>query len=183
MSHEDPAAAGNAAAAPESAADDFVDPNEVPEVIAVDEGAPAPDDPAGETLTESRLVLVAAPDFAGRAVRDLADLAALHAVVIADPHPRRDWPFRRGGETRRVRAVPRHLVTDVDAARTLVRAGAGVTLLPDWFVAGDIARGDLAILLPEWTAPSYPVRAIALAPRLAKVERALDWLRGKADAA
>jgi DNA-binding transcriptional LysR family regulator len=47
------------------------------------------------------------------------------------------------------------------AAREFVRCGAGVGLLPDYAVTGDLLRGDLVRLLPEWAeANTRPISAL-----------------------
>lgn len=143
--------------------------------IGVRLGPARGDEPAGERLRESRLLLVGTPDQASR-YTGLEDLSAADAVVVADPVPRLEWPFALEGERRRVRTRPVHVVSDVEAAHALVLAGAGVSLLPDWLVRADVNAGRLVELIPGWRAASYPVRMICASPSLAKVAAAATYL-------
>jgi DNA-binding transcriptional LysR family regulator len=47
-----------------------------------------------------------------------------------------------------------------EALRDLALQGAGVALLPEWFVAAAVADGSLRTVLPEWHSPHVNANAI-----------------------
>ncbi|MEM1415188.1 MAG: LysR family transcriptional regulator [Myxococcota bacterium] len=97
------------------------------------------------------------------------------------------WRFRSGPEAEVVE-VPiagRFVVGNGLALRQLAVAGLGITLLPRWNVAGELARGELVEVLPELevTASRFGLSAWALYPSRdhlpAKVRVFVDFLREK----
>jgi DNA-binding transcriptional LysR family regulator len=66
------------------------------------------------------------------------------------------------------------------AVRELTVQGAGVAILPEWFVADEVARRALRIVLPEWRSP--PVTVVALHRTAqrgeARIRALIDHLRG-----
>jgi DNA-binding transcriptional LysR family regulator len=103
-----------------------------------------------EPLADEEFVLVAAPDWARRIGPVQAERSAglddLPLVSYADDLPilRRYWRhvFRR-----RLTAEPAVVVPDLRAVLAAVRAGAGVTVLPRYLCAADLADGRVVALL------------------------------------
>ena len=64
------------------------------------------------------------------------------------------------------------------AVREAVLAGAGLSVLPDYVVAGDLASGRLISLLTDWELPAGGIHAVFPAARFrsAKVRAFVDLL-------
>ena len=54
---------------------------------------------------------------------------------------------------------------NIAALKEAVLTGLGVAVMPRWFVAAELAAGELIDILPGWRAPTLPVRAAYLAGR------------------
>ncbi|EYF05077.1 LysR family transcriptional regulator [Chondromyces apiculatus] len=109
-----------------------------------------------------RMAIVASPDYFAThpPPRVPADLAAHECIRARLPSgaPSR-WELAHHGETLHL-DVPGRLILDapllmLDAAR----AGMGVALLAEWYVAKDLAAGRLVRVLAEWT-PPFPGLAL-----------------------
>ncbi|MGV9435753.1 substrate-binding domain-containing protein, partial [Nocardia sp. NPDC003648] len=105
-----------------------------------------------EPLVDEEFLLVAAPAVAARVDTDRlrhADPGALDGLPLlsyaADlPILRRYW--RHVFETR-LEATPALIVPDLRAVLAAVRAGAGISVLPRYLCAGELADGSLVTLL------------------------------------
>lgn len=110
-----------------------------------------------------RQLLVAAPGWA-RAVERLKspqDLATLPFVANSALRTPTHWQFAhpaRGAEEVTVRAAL--ALNATIAVREAVRQGAGLSVLPDFAVAEDLAAGRLVQVLPEWTLPTGGIHAV-----------------------
>lgn len=106
---------------------------------------------AATALTDEEFVLVGAPQWTDRLGGDtFADdpLAALHdvpLVAFAEDLPiiRRYWRTVFGGRPAGTAAV---VVPDLRGVLACVLAGTGITVLPSYLCAAELARGDLALL-------------------------------------
>lgn len=110
-------------------------------------------------LHEETYVFVAAPDLLARIPMRGAVDARAH--VLLDTLP--DLPLFRylldavgGGEVWSFAGT--ELLGAIGAVRTRALAGAGVAVLPEYFVAEDLARGTLVRLLPDVTLPADQFR-------------------------
>jgi DNA-binding transcriptional LysR family regulator len=94
--------------------------------------------------------LVAAPSYLQRSgtPRVPADLMQ-HAWVLHSPSPTR-ITLRKGARTASVRVSGRLASNDGLSNIAAVRAGYGITGVPDFEVAGDVHSGALVRLLPGW---------------------------------
>jgi LysR family transcriptional regulator, transcriptional activator for dmlA len=105
-------------------------------------------------LLEGRQILCASPDYL--AVRghpaEPSDLD-LHDCVALEANPR--WHIMRGESEAVLQMRPKFRTSLGAMVRDLTLRGHGVALLADWLVAGDIARGALVPVLPDWS--SHPV--------------------------
>jgi DNA-binding transcriptional LysR family regulator len=64
------------------------------------------------------------------------------------------------------------------AVREAVCEGAGLSVLPDYAIAGDLASGRLVQVLPQWRLPSGGIHAVFPSARFrpAKVRAFVDLL-------
>jgi DNA-binding transcriptional LysR family regulator len=130
-----------------------------------------------------RLVAVGAPSYFARRSRprhprDLVEHDCINWHPTPEAPPYR-WEFTEDGRDFSVAVRARVLTTDAAVLARLARAGAGVTMLLEVNARDDIARGDLVLVLDEFSTPFpgfylyYPQRRHA-SPAL----RALvDYLR------
>jgi DNA-binding transcriptional LysR family regulator len=90
-----------------------------------------------------------------------------------------EWHFTRNQvESRSVHMQAAISADATMAVHAAVLAGAGMSVLPDFLVAADVASGRLIHLLPEWTLPSGGVHAVFPPARYrpAKVSRFVETL-------
>jgi DNA-binding transcriptional LysR family regulator len=128
-----------------------------------------------------RQLLVASPKLAPQVARlthpeDIATLPFIANTALRD-HVR--WDFARSERERQVVNVQATVFLDVTlAVREAVRNGAGLSVLPDYVVADDLAAGRLVQVLPQWQLPSGGIHAVFPAARFrpAKVRAFVDLL-------
>lgn len=115
-----------------------------------------------------RQLLVCAPSFAERigAVRDPEDLVALPFVAnmaLRDPLL---WQFSRDDLDRRAVRMQASIAIDTTpGVLAAVRAGGGLSVLPEFQVADDVALGQLSCVLSEWRLPSGGIYTVYPAAR------------------
>ncbi len=94
--------------------------------------------------------------------------------------PTDTWVLRRDETEVRVRPKVAFRSNALHALRELAIQGAGVALLPEWFVAAAVSSGELRVVLPSWR--PLPVNASAIYPRdqrgAARVKALIDHLEG-----
>ncbi|CAN7460519.1 LysR family transcriptional regulator [Bosea sp. LjRoot9] len=113
-------------------------------------------------------VLVAAPAFADRiaGVLDPDDLVSLPFVANMALREPLLWQFSRGDLDRRaVRLQARIAIDTTPGVLGVVRAGGGLSVLPDFLVADELASGRLIHILPEWSLPSGGIHTVYPAAR------------------
>jgi DNA-binding transcriptional LysR family regulator len=113
-------------------------------------------------------LLVAAPAFADRitAVRDPDDIASLPFVANMALREPLLWQFSRGDLDRRaVRLQARIGIDTTPGVLEVVRAGGGLSVLPDFLAADELASGQLIHVLPEWSLPSGGIYTVYPAAR------------------
>lgn len=115
-----------------------------------------------------RQLLVAGSGMAGQLV-GITDPAGLERLPFIANHALREplvWQLSCGEQDRQlVRMTP---VLSIDATPAVLRAvqeGAGLSVLPDFLVAGLIASGVLIHVLPDWTLPSGGIHTVYPAAR------------------
>ncbi|MEM1361503.1 MAG: LysR family transcriptional regulator [Pseudomonadota bacterium] len=151
--------------------------------------APAPEgDLISSKLRSTRYIVCASPDYAARHVPidRPVDLQKHDCLCFALPGYRTLWRFRQSdGVVTEVAIHGRLVVSNALALHRTALDGLGPSLLPDWLVGPDIARGDLLDLLPEFecTATGFDTAAWALYPSRSylpqKVRAMIDFLRQK----
>lgn len=142
---------------------------------------PMTTDVVAQRLCSWRRVLVASPAYLKRrgepkAPAALADHAALsHALDAAAE----TWSLHRGDESARVRVTVRCASNAGQALRDLAVDGAGVAMMPPWFVTEQLRARQLRVVLPGWG--SQPIVAHALYRAAHRSERrvraVVDYLR------
>ncbi len=90
----------------------------------------------------------------------------------------REWRFRRGEEVLTVPVSPVISVNSTAALRSALLADIGMSALPIWAVAEEIASGRLIRVLPDETLPESGIYAVYPSNRLitTKVRRFVDHL-------
>jgi DNA-binding transcriptional LysR family regulator len=151
--------------------------------------APAPEgDLVSTRLIRTRYRVCAAPGYLAQhgPLSGPRDLSGLNCLRFALPEFRSRWLFRRAGEEPFEVAVSgRTVIANALSLRQAARDGLGPALLADWLIGGDLARGDLVDLFPEYdcTATEFDTAAWALYPSRSflprKVRVAIDFLREK----
>jgi DNA-binding transcriptional LysR family regulator len=108
-------------------------------------------------------LLVCAPELR-HAVSTLGapdELEALPFVANKALREPLQWHFTRDQVENRSVHMQAAISVDVTmAVHAAVVAGAGISVLPDFLVAADIASGRLIHLLPEWSLPSGGIHAV-----------------------
>lgn len=126
-----------------------------------------------------RQLLVAAPSMGWQVARlkEPRDIEALPFVANTALRDPTRWNFSRHELERQSATV--HPVVSLDATlavREAVLQGAGLSVLPDYTVADDLAAGRLVQVLPRWALPSGGIHAVFPAARYrpAKVRAFVD---------
>jgi DNA-binding transcriptional LysR family regulator len=140
---------------------------------------------------DERLLVVGAPSYFARHPkpvhpRDLAHHECLNWHPTADS-PAYRWEFTEDGRDFSV-AVPNRVLTNhVPLLLRMVRAGRGLTVYFERELRGDIERGDLEVVLEEYSTPFpgfflyYPGRRQASPPLRALIDYILSWRRNSRD--
>jgi len=128
-----------------------------------------------------RQLLVAAPAWA-REVASLKRPDQISALPFVAHTALRDpvhWSFSRGQtERRRVTVHPSISLNATLAVREAVCQGAGLSVLPDYAVATELAAARLIHVLPQWNLPSGGIHAVFPTARFrpAKVRQFVEVL-------
>lgn len=99
-----------------------------------------------------------------------ADLKAHDTVLFSGRKDAARWVFTAKGRKVSVTVSPRIRVNSMNLVHDLARAGAGLTLLPEFVVRESVRRGELREVLSAWSAPRGTMYAVYpselhLAPR------------------
>jgi DNA-binding transcriptional LysR family regulator len=119
------------------------------------------------TFGQSSVLPVASPallEAHGRPRRP-EDLASMPALSLQEHEGSQAWTLTGpDGERTRVEIRPRVVCGDFAVLLEAARRGVGVALLPEFVCAPAVARGELEVLLPDWSVPEgimhfvYPTR-------------------------
>lgn len=131
-------------------------------------------------LAEAPRVLVASPAYlrAKGVPKTPVDLESHRFIVyayLAAPE-RIQLLSSAGGAEAHVTASLR--VNNAEAMRAAAVAGLGVAQLPVWCAAGELARGALRVVLPDWSLPANRVQMVYASARYVptRVQRFMDFL-------
>jgi DNA-binding transcriptional LysR family regulator len=124
---------------------------------------------------------VAAPGWAGQVAalerpEQVASLPFVANAALLDPLT---WNFARGEDEHQSVTVQSPISLNATlAVREAVCLGAGLSVLPDYAVAGDLAAGRLVHVLPQWSLPSGGIHAVFPTARFrtAKVRQFVELL-------
>ena len=122
-------------------------------------------------LGAQRLVICASPAYIERhgRVNGLEDLKGRACISGWRPHQRATWVLRsEAGEQTSIEVRTRHEFTDGEAMLAAVVSGCGIMQIPTWLAAGEIKKGTLMPLLPEFAGSEMPIHAIWSATRYMK---------------
>jgi DNA-binding transcriptional LysR family regulator len=119
-------------------------------------------------ISSFRQVLVGASAFANRiaAARDPEDLVTLPFIAnmaLREPLLWRFWRDDVDGQAVRMQASI--AIDTTPGVLAAVRAGGGLSVLPDFLVRDDLAEGRLVHVLPEWRLPSGGIYTVYPAAR------------------
>ena len=130
--------------------------------IRVGTRPPEKTDVVAQRLTSYHRRVVAAPGYLRRKgePRDPEALARLDALTSPASNPADAWTLSDGTREVRLRLEVAFRCNALQAIRDLAVAGAGVALLPEWFVADELRRRALRVVLPAWQTELVPVNAI-----------------------
>nr|WP_138506856.1 LysR family transcriptional regulator [Nostoc sp. PA-18-2419] len=125
--------------------------------------------------------IVGAPSYFDKVGRprhpaDLAHHACFVYTNTANPDV---WRFRKaGGEEAAVRVDGPIRTDSGDAMIPALRAGLGVARLPDFLIAGELARGDLEEVLVDWSGTAAALHLLTPPGTLrpARVEALIEFL-------
>ena len=126
-------------------------------------------------------MLVASPKYLDRAGRpkDPVDLASHLTLSIHEDEAHQRWELHGpGGEVRRVDLQPRVAGFDFPLLQAMVKDGFGITMLPETVCAEAVRRGELEVVLPEWSLPQGICHAVFASRRglLPAVRVFIDFL-------
>ncbi|WP_267225852.1 LysR substrate-binding domain-containing protein [Dyella silvae] len=119
------------------------------------------------TFGQSRVLPVASPELLKRYghPKEPADLANLPALTMEEHEGAHSWElYNAQGERAMVDVQPRLICGDFAALLTSCKGGIGVTLLPEFVCGPAVSRGELEVVLPDWSVPQgtmhfvYPSR-------------------------
>ncbi len=118
----------------------------------------------------TRMKLYCGPDFAARhPVTDPDGVRRLPRISIDVPGAPRDWVLSGpGGQRLTFDAAPSVYAGDPTVALGLIRADAGITLLPEIFGADQVQRGQAVAVLPDYEAGEIEIFAV-FPPQRSKV--------------
>ena len=113
-------------------------------------------------LGEFEQYAVASPAYLKRAGRprqpeDLAQHDWVALTLLPTPFT---WKFSRRGETRTVLVKSRIRIDSPGALRAMLRQDAGVSVLDQYSVEGDLKAGHLVRLMTDWSLPRAGIYAV-----------------------
>lgn len=133
-------------------------------------------------LAPSRQVVVASPAYvrARGAPKSPEELSAHNCLVYTLTASGNVWRFTRGGEEARVPVTGNLRLNNGLLQRDAAERGAGIVLLPTFYVGPLIAAGKLVVLLAEWKPPELGIYAVyPQTPHVPpKVRAFVDFLAG-----
>jgi DNA-binding transcriptional LysR family regulator len=131
--------------------------------IRVGTSPPASTELVATKLVTFRRLLVASPQYLKRHGEPKRPEALVrHDTLMHFMGQTDTWTLQRTREEAEVRVRPRvaFRCNALHALRELAIEGAGIALLPEWFVANPVAAGKLRLVLPAWHQSEVTANAI-----------------------
>jgi DNA-binding transcriptional LysR family regulator len=129
---------------------------------------------------EVRQVICGTPDYFERygRPRHPGELGTANIVMSSASHLLSDWQFVNDGSALSFRFDPRLVVTANQAAINIASLGWGITRVLSYQVAGQVANGELELVLEDFEPPALPIQVVYLksARVPAKVRTFVDFL-------
>lgn len=113
-------------------------------------------------LAPSRQVAVASPEYLRRhgVPKAPEDLAAHNCFVYTLTTGGNIWRFSKGGEEVRVPVTGNLRLNNGLLERDAAERGAGIAMLPTFYVGPLVAAKKLVVLLPDWKPPELGIYAV-----------------------
>lgn len=129
--------------------------------VAIRLAAPTQSGIDARRLGSFGLHLCASPSYLDRRgqVSDPSSLALHDCLALRTYAPRISWSMTWQGRTMDIDISPRMIVSDMLAIHRMVLEGAGVSLVPSYLAAPDLAAGRLVEMLPGVGLPKLDVYA------------------------
>lgn len=110
-------------------------------------------------LLDSPFRIVASPEYLSKrgAPETAADLSEHDCIVFGSASSGSTWALPSEGEERQVQVRGRIAVNHMSGVRDAAIAGLGIALLPEITCGSNVARGELAVLLPGIAPPAVPL--------------------------
>ena len=108
-------------------------------------------------------LLVASPAYLDRAGRPQQpeDLVNHVTLSASEDEARQRWELHGpGGEVRRVELQPRLSGFDFPLLQAMAADGFGITMLPETVCADAVRRGELEVVMPQWSLPQGICHAV-----------------------
>jgi len=162
--------------------DTVVDPIAVRADVAIRTGPLRSSALVARKLGQSRMVVVASPDYLRRRgePRTPGDLEKHNRLAFGFSRHIRGWPFGAGKRAIVLPPIGNALVSDGEAMRTLALAGLGVARLARFHVAADIKAGRLLPILEKYNPnDTEAIHMVLIGPRNhlpARVRAFMDYL-------
>jgi DNA-binding transcriptional LysR family regulator len=153
--------------------------------LAVRHARSIPETYIARVLRESDSLLLASPDYLQR--RGIpthpTDLARHDCLLYLRDGSVQSWSFekigvrRRDGEQLSVPVGGRFKANNSEVLRAAIVGGAGIGLVPDFSVAGELESGAMVAVLPDWRPVGFfGDRIYAVRPGGARASRALECI-------
>lgn len=112
-------------------------------------------------LSVCRSVLCATPAYLrGRGTPRNPDDLASHACLTHHYVGQHRWELTRDGNTHRVAVTGPISANDATTLAQAVLADAGIAMLPTYLVAPPLARGELVVVLPDYTLATMGIHGV-----------------------
>ncbi|MEC8011862.1 MAG: LysR family transcriptional regulator [Pseudomonadota bacterium] len=122
--------------------------------IAISSGPQANSSLVQQSLGSITPILVVGPDTSFPLPTDIDELNECSSIAA---HLFREWDLVNNGQEYRFCKNHRHVSNDMAITLNLVKAGAGVAMLPLSMVYHEVQSGELVRVLPEWAGKSRDV--------------------------
>ncbi len=109
-----------------------------------------------------RRVLCASPDYLAAAghPKSPRELVEHQTIDFTNIMNRGEWAFAQQGRSYSVKTRSRLQANSADVAIAAAVAGRGITRVLSYMIAPQVERGELEIVLPEFTPPPVPVHVV-----------------------